>query len=600
MASGVWGLDVSKSSLKAVHLESVKGRVELVEIDVIEYTPVPSRDEAGLEQEIRMALSTFIGRHKPKGNLIAAALPTHATFNRFIKLPPAQPERLHSIVQYEAQQHIPFPINEVIWTYEKMERVYQPGEEIDVVLLAVKKELVDQFLALMSVSGIRVNIVQFAPVALYNYIMYEGVGERNFVILDVGANNTDLILVDDNKFWVRNLPIVGNDFTKAIQQKFDLPYAEAENLKVSVSGAQQAGKIFTALQPVLKDLVGEIHRSIGYYKSLAPLGKPSNFTKIVTVGNATRTAYFDEFISQRLQMEVIKLKEWKKIYIQPGVNQEILNKQLPAFGVATGLALQGLNVTTNRINLLPPELIKTAQAQKRKPLIAAMAGLIALILIMLYFSGKNTLSSLDTAYQNARTKNTGYDKTKTALDKITKGIEPLKTQLMGISKIAPDRGIYLKIIDSFNKIPALQKSGPVFANDYLEKENEADIRQLKKFEEDKIWILKWSVEIREEKNRAGVMEQVTALTITGGLVARNGEDGKPNSKNSFDFMQKNLTEPLVVELEARGLKLSEPPKAKPGELVSQLRLPEESKGTPPASEGEKQYFLFDVVITLSL
>ncbi|MBI4833267.1 MAG: type IV pilus assembly protein PilM [Planctomycetes bacterium] len=395
MARGVWGLDVSKSCLKAVRLELNDDRPEITDVDIIDYTPAASRDDAALEQEIRMALSLFTSRHNLKKDNIAASLPGHSTFNRFIKLPPTDPARLKDIVQYEAQQHIPFPINEVIWAYQMVERQYQPGEELEAVLFAVKKDLIDQFLATMSLAGVQIDIIQFAPVALYNFISYSGLVQKSGVILDMGANNTDLILIDDNKFWIRNLPIVGNDITHAIEKKFELPFAEAEKLKVSAAQSPQAGKIFTTIQPVLKDLVGEIHRSIGYYKSLSPMGKPPAFTKMVAMGNATRVIYFDEFVSQRLQMELIRLKKMDKFEVSPKLDPAILATQMPSLGVAIGLGLQYLGQTINRINLLPQEIIKIKQATKRKPFIAAIAAIATIIVLMMWWTSGKTLDALN-------------------------------------------------------------------------------------------------------------------------------------------------------------------------------------------------------------
>lgn len=599
MAKGVWGLDVSKSSLKAARLQFIKGRVELTDVDVIEYSPAPSRDEAGLEQEIRIALSTLVSRHKLKGDVIAASLPSHSAFNRFVKLPPVASERLNEIVQYEAQQHIPFPINEVIWRYQSIERIYQPGEELDVVLFAIKKELVDQFLALLSLSRISVDIIQFAPMSLYNFIMLDADIGKNLVILDIGANNTDLILVDKEKFWIRNLPIVGNDITRAIQQKLDLPFPEAEKLKVNTT-SQETGKVFNAIQPVLKDLVSEIHRSIGYYKSLSSPGKSVEFEKIVMLGNASKTIYFGEFLSQRLQLEATRLSRLNKIDIGLNLaNKNMLQDNLPALGVAFGLGLQGLGLTANRINLLPQELVRLKSVSRKKPYIAAFAAIVALALTVFHFSAashvdqlEKTRDEVEILLQDSKDIRQRYEKVKKVDDKIN--------QLEEMSRVIPERDIRLKILNAFNKIPVLVKNN-LDGKEYIEVDNEIDLERLKEFEKDKIWILslKMTRDFRKDtEGKPDLTQPIIDLSIVCGMVYQEGKDGQPDSEASQSFVMERLVKSLAEEFNISG---------KPPELqgsnkpVPELRTLKEEKEIPgdfvPA---EPKYYRFLVKLQIPI
>ena len=114
MAKAVWGIDVSKFSIKAVKAEGGKGGVQITGLEVIEY-PVPTgQEEIDPNERIREGLRQFIARAKASKDTLCCSIPGHATFNRFIKLPQVEPKRIAEIVRYEAQQHIPFPIDEVI------------------------------------------------------------------------------------------------------------------------------------------------------------------------------------------------------------------------------------------------------------------------------------------------------------------------------------------------------------------------------------------------------------------------------------------------------------------------------------------------------
>lgn len=607
MAKGVWGLDISKSSVKAVRLESKHGTIELTDVDVIDYTPAAERDDESLEQEIRMALSLFTSRHNLKKDLVAASLPGHTTFNRFIKLPPTDPARLKDIIQYEAQQHIPFPIQEVIWTYQMIERVYQPGEEREAVIFCIKKDLIDKFLGIMTLAGVRIDIIQFAPVSLYNYIMYRGAPDKNVVILDLGANNTDLILVDEDKFWIRNLPIVGNDITKAIQQKFDLPFPEAEKLKISAAQSPQAGKIFTTIQPILKDLVGEVHRSIGYYKSLSPMGKAPNFTRMLAMGNASRVIYFDEFVSQRLQMEIVRFKKLDKIEINEKIEQSNLVPQLASLGVALGLGLQGLNVTTNRINLMPPELIKIKEVSRRKPFVAATLGVVALILLFLYLGAIKTYSELEKADKQAEeliAPLPGYTK---KLDAVVKEKDILESKLKKLVRDVPPREIWGKLFTTINGIPALKFKEGVIPPDYLvEQNNQTTLANFEAACKERIWILQLETMLTEEsapreggggtEGKEKTRKQYLELTLYCGVMNQGGDE----IINTQQFVRDRLA-PLVTEF---GIGIPLDPKPK-GTLSTKLILhdilPEVNDDEPsalPEAAGEKKYFRFVIQLKI--
>jgi len=584
MARGVWGLDVSKSSLKAVRLEYKKGKAELTDIDIIEYPLSPNRDERSLDEEINKALSLFSSRHNIKRDKIAVSLPSHSTFNRFIKLPPSDPSTFKDILQDEVKKHLPFEINEVIWRYQIIERAYQPGEEIDAVLFAVKKDLVENFIAKLVLGGIKIDVLQFTPVALYNYLKYQEEGlDKNIVILNVGATNTDLILVNDDKFWIRNLPVVGNDITKAVQQKFEVPFEEAEKMKVFAAQSPQAGKIFTAIQPVLKDLSGEIHRSVTYYKSLSPAGKTVSFPKMMVLGNATRVIYFDEYVTQKLQMEIVRLKKLNKIEINPHADQSSLTSQLISLGVALGLALQYFNLTLIKSNLLPDEIIKKQEIQKRKSLVTAALGICAIVLVMFYVTAYKTYSALDECYKRSEEKTKKWNADKERFDKAQQVTE-IESKLNRLVENIPARDIWSKVFNALNNLPAI-KSNFALPAGYIEKSDTDTLQQLEAFYKEKIWLLKLEA---IDKYHDELKKQVLELTIIGGLRYRDETDNPEAYKN---LIKEKLINPMLQILYV----VVPPDLILLGGPVGELKTDEESPDTT-----SKKYYRFKVTLTIQL
>lgn len=381
MAKAVWGVDVSKFSVKAVRLNPLReGAAEITHLDVIEY-PI-GQEGADEGTQIREALTQLMKRQRLGGEKVVVSLPGHTTFNRFIKIPPTEPKKVAQLVKFEAQQHIPFPMDQVVWGYQLVEKEYGPGDELELVLFAVKKDIIYQFLSHLNAVNFPCDVLQFSPVALYNFLVHDQDVGTNCFVLDIGAENSDLVVIDGEKFWIRNIPITGNTITKALQQKFQIPLAEAEKLKVNASSSQQAQKIFGVVQPVLRDLVGEIHRSIGYYKSLS---KTVRFEKMMLVGNASKTINLQRFLSQNLQIEALKLAKLNKFSVSNSVPEAQFQDYLPTLGVACGLGLQGMGVARNKINLLPEEELKKREFAKKKPIFAAAVGIVIATTGLMYY-----------------------------------------------------------------------------------------------------------------------------------------------------------------------------------------------------------------------
>ncbi len=483
MGKGVWGLDVSKSSVKAVRLEMRGGTPALTDLEVVPYPGAEAGDGSNLDQQIVDALQELKASCRFGKEPILVSLPGHSTFNRLIKLPPVDDEKIPEIVRYEAQSQIPFNIDEVIWDYQVVEREYEPNEEKEVILFAIKRDIVDQFLANVAPVGLNIESIQFAPVALYNYLAYDQEFTGAAIALDLGGDNTDLVILDGSKFWIRNLPITGNDISKALQKAFNLPFPEAEKLKLKAAQSQQAQKIFNAIQPVLRELVGEIHRSVGYYKSIS---KTAKFEKIVLLGNGTKTLNFQKFVSQSLStmgnLPAARLQKLGRINadaIDPGD----LNRSLGTLGCALGLALQGLDLTSNRVNLLPPVFLQKKQFKKKQPFIAAAVAVLYLLVGIMWLTMNSEVAKLkgikgqgDAAYVRYQQLRTLYD----AASQVEAVAAPLKT----VASLSTERDLGLNIMSKINQcLPENAK---------LDK----DGKPLKPLiqPEDMLWIVDWKFE----------------------------------------------------------------------------------------------------------
>ncbi|HZE96018.1 MAG TPA: type IV pilus assembly protein PilM, partial [Planctomycetota bacterium] len=442
MAKGVWGIDVSKSSIKVARLEGDT----LTHSGVFPYESAGTGEAADIDAQIKDTLTQIKATYKISSEPVIFSLPSHSTFNRLIKLPPVEESKVPEIVKYEAQAQIPFNIDEVIWDYQYVERDYGPGEEREVILFAIKRDIVEQFLNNIVDLKFNTEAVQFAPVALFNFLLRDQEIKGATVALDMGGDNTDLIVIDGTKFWVRNLPITGNDITKALQKAFNIPFEEAEKLKLKAGQSQQAQKIFNAVQPILRDLVNEINRSMGYYKSIS---KTSKFDQIILLGNSTKTLNFQKFVSQSLQLPAVRVQKLNTIEVGGSVDPGELNEHLATIGTAIGLALQGIEPTTNRINLLPAPYRQKKELKRKQPFVIATAAALYLLVSLAWYKQETELTRLDASQKEADRALTSNKNIKEEFE-AAKKVEDVRDAVTPLVGLSFERDLILKIMDELN------------------------------------------------------------------------------------------------------------------------------------------------------
>lgn len=384
-----WGIDIGTSAIKAVKMVAQKGRVNIAAIDIIPFEL--TGEEIDRDEQIREGLTRLLQSNKLKGERVFVSLPGQAVFNRTITLPPVEAKRIPEIVKYEAQQQIPFPIEEVIWDYQLISEAGAIGE-IEVILFAIRKELVNQYIANLSSVGLPISGLQISPLAMYNFVLYDQSLDANnaYCCLDVGSGFTNLVIIQGKKMWLRNVPIAGNDITKVLKDKFQVPFPEAEKLKIKANKSKQAKKIFEVMKPVLRDLVGEVQRSIGFYKAQPGSAK---IERILIMGNSTKLINFKKFMASNLQYDVDVLGALQKVPLSRRINIEMFEGNVSGLTVAIGLGLQALGLSHNNIRLIPAEnIVEDSVAKMKKPLLVAVL-LLGLMTAMMYFRSASNFTN---------------------------------------------------------------------------------------------------------------------------------------------------------------------------------------------------------------
>jgi type IV pilus assembly protein PilM len=390
----VWAIDIGQSALKAIKLVPGETPEQAVAeaFDFIEYPKILSQPDADPDELVREALATFTDRNELKGCKVAIAVPGQSGLVKFIKLPPVEKKRIPDIVKFEAKQQIPFALDEVVWAYQQIGGDEEVDEEeftmAEVGLFAMKRDQINRAILPFAVAGIEVDVVQMSPIALYNYITFDqlkGSGSKeSVVLLDIGADNTDLIITDGTRIWQRNVPIGGNHFTRALTKELKLTFAKAEHLKRNATKAPDPRSIFTAMRGVFNDFASEINRSIGFYSSI---NRTAKIRKVVGLGNGFKLPGLQKFLQQNLSHEVGKLESFDRMVGEEVKSAPQFQDNLASFAVAYGLGVQGLGRGGLSTNLLPPEIERVRLVRAKKPWALAASALIMLGLTFLFTLG---------------------------------------------------------------------------------------------------------------------------------------------------------------------------------------------------------------------
>ena len=418
----VWAIDIGNTSLKALRLSNESGTLQVIGFDHIHHGKILSG--AGVKDQekqelIALSLRQFVEQNDIGKDEIIVAVPSANSFARFVNLPPVEQKRIPEIIRFEASQQIPFDINEVTWDWQMMTQ--EGATEAKVGIFAIKNEVVTAELEHYSRENLQVSYVQIAPMALYNYIVFDRLDlthsdTQATVVLNIGAENTDLVVCTKSDVWNRTIAMGGNAFTKAIADTFKLSFEKAEKLKRTAPMSKYARQILQAMKPVFADLAAEIQRSLGFYGSAHPNVK---LARIVALGGGTKMRGLLQYLQQSLQMPIERPDSFKQVGINAALSAAKFHESVCDFGIVCGLGVQALGLGRIESNLLPKTVARSMMwAGKNRYFVAAAC--IVLVASVLAFAR----AIIDRASYNSRS--VVRNKIKAVLDAAQKAEDNLK------------------------------------------------------------------------------------------------------------------------------------------------------------------------------
>ena len=339
---GLVGLDIGSSAVKAVELKAGgKGgdEYQLVNIGIEPLPPEAIVDGAIMDSgAVIDAIQRLFQTQKIKTPDVATGVSGNAVIVKKISLPQMSQEELAESIHWEAEQYIPFDIQDVALDYEVIEG--GGGGNMDVLLVAVKKDKISDFTSAISQAGRNAAIVDVDVFALQNcYEVNYGIDPGRVVaLLNVGASIMNInIIKGGTSIFNRDIAVGGNQYTDAIQKDLNLSFDQAEALKKGerVDGAAPEN-LHPILQVVSENIAMEIQKTFDFFRATS---SEDRLDRIFLTGGTSKVQGLRDLLSERFEAGVEMLNPFNSVTYNPrDFDPDFINDVAPQAAIAVGLA----------------------------------------------------------------------------------------------------------------------------------------------------------------------------------------------------------------------------------------------------------------------
>jgi len=374
------GIDFGAGTLKIAEFEPADGGgLKLLRFGV-RALGLPGSQDAARDGVLKRALSELLAEGGFVSRQANISAPGYQVFSKFVKLPPVDASKISQIIQYEAQQNVPFPLTESAWDHQILGTAADGAREV--LLVAIKAEVVEKLFAVGESVGLKMEVVDASMAALANAFRYNyGDIEGCSLLIDIGAKTSNVLLFEKNKFYVRTVPVGANTITQEYSAESKSPFAEAEKFKisqgfVSLGGAYEepddakVAAVSKVARNVLTRLHMQVNQTVQFYRTQQAGSAPQ---RVYLCGGGSVMAYSAEFFQEKLNLPVEYFSPFRNIQIDPSVNVEELEKSASFFGEVVGLGLRNIADCPIELNLLPKSFKARQDFNSKKPFLVAAA-----------------------------------------------------------------------------------------------------------------------------------------------------------------------------------------------------------------------------------
>lgn len=360
------GIDFGTSSIKVVELAYKNSQAVLSNYGWVDFGDdgdLGEIDQEDKKEELVKYLKILLDRMKVRSDAMYTAIPSYNGLSVIVDFPNLSDEELAKAIRLEAGKHIPSPLNEVYLSWDVVLKTSKKGgifdkskeksfenkhskskdekdDRIEVLLVAATKEEVLNYEDIVKRSGFKINSLELDIFSMSRSLIGEDLGAH--LIIDIGSRVTNIILVDKGVVRInRSLSVGGNKITGAIKSSMNVTWSRAEKYKKKSRDFFSSREAVNVL-PIFDSISSEAKRVLDEYGR--KINKKDNVVSSVIVsGGTSMLLNIDRYFSDALGAKVVHGNPWKRVKVKNSALEERLHEISPAFSVAVGLALKGVD-----------------------------------------------------------------------------------------------------------------------------------------------------------------------------------------------------------------------------------------------------------------
>jgi type IV pilus assembly protein PilM len=333
------GLDIGSKTIKIVELEKTRDSFKLKASGIIGYksnTPEHLTDD----KEIAVLSDVIRKLHKEAkivSREVVVSIPETQVYTRMIRFPLLTDSEISSAVKWEAEQYIPFPIEEAVIDYQIIDRHENATPpQVYVLLIAAPKLLVNRYVKLINMCKLELVAIETELMAIARSICPI---DQTVMVADFGARSTNIAIVKNTSLMMsRSIPTAGDALTRAVAQGLGIEAAQAEEYKKTygLSSSNLDGKIKSVLFPVLRMVSDEIKKAVHYYQSEAEGDPPKS---LILTGGSASMPEVASIMTELLGIEVSIGNPFSKLQMDPQALKQI-SGYAPFYAISVGLSMR--------------------------------------------------------------------------------------------------------------------------------------------------------------------------------------------------------------------------------------------------------------------
>ena len=339
------GVDFGTSAIKIVELSYKSGQIYLENYGWVE-TGFSSNGEkepnelvSSFDQKLKYYLQELIRRMKLNTTSAHVSIPGYNGLINLVEFPELKKEELDQAVQFEARKHIPIPLDEIALSWEILGKSGNDpqSKKMQIMMVAAPRKELNRYEKMIDESGLKTSFVELETFSLVRSLIGDDLSR--FILVDIGARTTNIILVEDGVVKVnRNIESGGYDVTGAIADSLKVSRSRAENLKKEKKDLL-GGNELSLIVPSLEMVSSEILRIA---KAFQDKNKDKKIDGIILSGGSAKIKGLDNYFFKIIGIKTVMGNPWRKILIRPELEAKVKEELGTSFSVAIGLALSGI------------------------------------------------------------------------------------------------------------------------------------------------------------------------------------------------------------------------------------------------------------------